>query len=434
MHTGPSPRRLLLSVSFAHFTNDVFMSSRSVLLAFMAAYMLPMSNLQIGLALTLGELVGAFSQPFFGLLADRTGGRWLGAVGVAWTVTGIMIALLVALAGGGYGLMLIPLSLAALGSGAVHPVGSLHAAGAEPLRAARNTSVFFLFGQIGLGLGPALTGLLLDRAHTSFNTLFAPALGPAFSSVFFERGTVAPVLILWGLAVPAALLLARTVPVRLHTPAAPVAAINGRDTAKRLNVPVWPFVVLGAAVLLRSLANPATISFIPRMFQAKGWSPAEYGLLTSTFWVSSGAALMIYGQLAARFDIRRLITLGMALSAPAIFLLPLLDGGLAFVLAVAIGGLSGGTHSLIVVLAQGLLPGRKGFASGLILGFIFATGAIGNLIIGHLSDRIGTAAAFQVVAVVTVAACGLWLLLPRPGQRPAPRPETAAAPEAVRPG
>ncbi|NWG15077.1 MAG: MFS transporter [Chloroflexi bacterium] len=418
-------KRLFWAVSLGHTTNDIFMSMRSVLLAFISAYVLPMSNRQIGLAISAGELVGAFSQPFFGWLADKTGGRWVGALGVAWTVSGIMIAMLVVAAGGSYWLMLIPLALAALGSGAFHPVGSMHAAESDKLRAASNTAIFFMFGQVGLGLGPALAGLLLNNAHTRYNDLFGPALGPAFKGIFIESGSVTPVLLLWLLVIPAPLLMALVIPSRRHEQAAQRPAAD--DGPARLSLPMKALLILAMAVLLRSLANPATVSFIPRLFQLKGWSPAEYGLLTSSFWIASGVAGVLFGYLANRFDLRFIITGGLALASPAIFLLPALGGGLAFVLAIVIGALSGGSHSLIVVLAQALMPGRKGLASGAILGFIFATGAVGNLIIGDLADRIGAAATFQVIGVVTLAASFLWLALPAPKkQSAAPSLEGAA--------
>ena len=58
----PSRRKWLFwSVSLGHLTNDLFMSTRSVLLAFISVYMLPMSNRQIGLILSVGELMGAIS-------------------------------------------------------------------------------------------------------------------------------------------------------------------------------------------------------------------------------------------------------------------------------------------------------------------------------------------------------------------------------------
>src|SRR5262245_46013622 len=109
-------KRLFWAVSLGHATNDTFMSMRAVLLAFISTYILPMTSRNIGLAMSAVEMSGAISQPFFGWLADRTGGRWVGAGGVAWTVSFILLAMLVVTLGGGYWLMLLPLTLAGLGS------------------------------------------------------------------------------------------------------------------------------------------------------------------------------------------------------------------------------------------------------------------------------------------------------------------------------
>ena len=106
----------------------------------------------------------------------------------------------------------------------------------------------------------------------------------------------------------------------------------------------------------------------------------------------------------------------MVLAAPAFFLLPITDGIVAFGLAIMAGGFVGGAHSIIVVLAQDLIPAGKGFASGSILGFIFATGALGSLIIGSLSDSIGLGTTFQIVAFASAASGIMALLIPRGSQ------------------
>lgn len=415
------------AVNLGHFTNDTFMSMRSVLLTFISSYILPMSNRQIGLAISLGELTGALSQPLFGWIADKTGGRWLGAIGVTWTVSFIMLAMLVVATGGGYLLMVIPLAIAALGSGAFHPVGSMHAADVDKKRAASNAAIFFMFGQIGLGVGPALAGLLLNGAHSDLNTVLGAALGPANQGLLLERGSLSPIFILWLLFIPAAVLMALAIPNRrAFSDASQQAAALQTSPQKATVFPKKAFAVLALAVMLRSLANPAIITFLPRLFEAKGWTPAEYGLITSVAWIAAGLAGVVFGFLANRYDQRYIIMAGLLAAVPALFLLPVLESGIVFVLALLVGALTGGSHSLIVVLAQGLMPGRKGLASGSILGFIFATGAVGNLVIGDLADRFGTAAAFQIVAGVTAIASFLWLLLPNPRQPTATVPVDVA--------
>jgi FSR family fosmidomycin resistance protein-like MFS transporter len=193
---------------------------------------------------------------------------------------------------------------------------------------------------------------------------------------------------------------------------------------KRAVFPVMAFAILVVMVTVRSLAQPGVVSFIPVLFQQKGWSPAEYGLIASSFWIGSGLAGVFFGNLADHFDRRRVIAASMVASAPAFFFLPVTDGALAFTLAIAAGALSGASHSIIVVMAQGFLPGSKALASGLILGLIFGMGALGNFLIGLISEQIGLDTAFQLVAAAVVIASLLALALPGERKtRPQPTPD-----------
>lgn len=403
----------LCVVSLAHVTNDTFMSMGGVVLAFAASAVLPMSNAQIGLAISLTQLCGALSQPFFGLVADRTGGRLLGVGGVTWVVVMMLLALTLASATGSYVLMLIPFTLMGFGSGAFHPVGSLHAAESDKTRVASNMAIFFLFGQLGLGIGPALAGALLDSAATHYNTTFL--ISQNYDGILRERGTLFPVFVLAFAAIPAISSMALTLPNRAHH-AITKRAAQAAEAGERKPLRMGALAVLGVLIVLRALAQPGSGAFMPVLFQSKGWTPAEYGLITSSFWLSAGLIGLLFGTLADRFDRRWVIAVSLVAAAPAFFLLPPSDGALAFVLAILAGGLSGGSHSLIVVLAQELIPVAKGFASGLALGAIFGAGALGSALIGAMADGIGVGAAFQVVAITLVLAGVLALALPKSGK------------------
>lgn len=421
-------QRLFWAVSLGHMANDMIMSMRSVLLTFMSAYVLPMSGQQIGFAVSAIELTGALSQPFFGRRADKTGGRWLSTGGVAWAAIMMLTGLAMASLTGNYFLMLVPMALAGLGSAAFHPVGSMHATDVEPLRAGRNAALFFMFGQLGLALSPALAGLLLNNAHSNLRDLFGSALAGA-APIWIERGTVFPVFVMGLLVIPAVIWMAMTLPGRksYNTPPAskpqptPQAAGVGSSIAPSTRV----FAVVGLAVAFRSLAHLSTVNFLPYIFQQKGWLPAEYGFITGVFWVASGLTGVWFGSLGDRYDARRVVLFSLLVAVPPIFLLPGLNG-VAAILAALLIGASSGSHSLIVVLAQGLLPGRKGFASGAVLGFIFATGAVSNLIVGTLIDRFGPATTFHIIALVTLVTSPLWLWLPALNRRPPVLEEQAA--------
>jgi MFS family permease len=203
--------------------------------------------------------------------------------------------------------------------------------------------------------------------------------------------------------------MARALPAASRTRSEPRAAPT---TARSNGLPLRAIAFFVLLVTLRSLANPGTVAFIPRLFQSKGWDASAYGLITSLFWIGSGFTGVLFGVLADRIQSRYIIAASLLLSAPMFFLLPVADGGLALMAALLAGALSGGVHSLLVVQAQHMLPGRKGFASGAVLGFIFATGALGSLVIGALADALTLSTAFQIVAVVTVFTAISGLALP----------------------
>ncbi len=395
-------KRLFWAVSLGHFTNDTFMSMGPVLLAYLSVTLLPMTNTQIGFAVSIAQLMGAISQPLFGWLADKTGGRWLGSIGVGWTVSMLALALLGAQTGV-YLLMFIPYALRALGSGAFHPVGALHAAESDDARIASNMAFFFLMGQFGLAFGPAIAGILLDMATGS---AVSTALAPFFA---LALAALIPVI-----------LMIISIPASTAHKANHIPTVDGADRppvrAIMMGLPWKAFGILGVMVALRGLAQPGSVTFIPVLFQEKGWDPTQYGLITSFFWLASGFAGVAFGQLADRYDRRRVMMWSLLSGAIAFFLLPLFDNGIAFVLAILAGGLTGGSHSIIVVLAQELIPASKGLASGTILGFIFGTGALGSLIMGGLSDVIGLSVTFQLAAVTTVIAGLLTLALPAHAQ------------------
>lgn len=406
-------KRVFWAVALGHLTNDTFMSIGPVLLAFLSISIMPLTNTQIGLMLSATQLMGAISQPPFGLLADRNGGRWLGAGGVAWTVGFFMVALVGAQTGY-YWLVFFPFVFRAVGSGAFHPAGSMHAANSDQDRPASSMAYFFLMGQLGLAMGPFLAGQLLDMANPNSHSLFLTPFDSFYDGAYVWWGTITPIFYLALPAIPVVVFMALTLPnaARYRAQNPREIVVQDQSASNGSALPMNTIIIFGIMVALRSLAQPGSVAFFPVLFQDKGWSPTEYGAITSVFWIASAVAGVVFGNIADRVDRRLVITGGLLLSAPAFFVLPIVDGGLAFAMAIAAGGLTGGSHSIIVVLAQDLLPKSKALASGSILGFIFATGALGTLLIGTASDLIGLNATFQGVAVVVALAGILALALP----------------------
>ncbi len=375
--------RSLVAVSLGHLTVDVFSSMGPVLLTFFS-FTMGLSKTQIGLVAGLYTLVASLFQPAFGWLADRYGGRWLGVGGLLWTLS--LLSLAVALGqSDGFVLMLIPFVLAALGSAAYHPQGTMNATEVGHARQASGAAIFFFFGQAGLGLGPALAGLILGR------------IGP---------GGI-PVLALVGLPMAFWLGIALRPTTQRDGPS------NRRQVPVRAHqIAVGMALALIGLAALRSWANFGIITFLPKFYQEKGWSPEAYGLVASALMIGSAVGGVFGGPAADRWG-RRLIVAGTLFAATLpLLLLPLADGAAAFVVAAVAGGLLGASQSIIVVLAQALLPGGKATASGLTLGFMFTSGAVGGVINGWMADRIGLTTTLQSVALVALGAALCALVLP----------------------
>ncbi|MDX2141218.1 MAG: MFS transporter [Chloroflexota bacterium] len=408
-----SPLRFtsLRAVSLAHFSVDLLNSLGAVVFTFMSAHLLSLTKTQIGLAASLYALVGSLSQPLFGYLADKNGGRSLGVWSMVWLPVLLMTAYFVGAATGSFELMLAFYVVASLGSAAFHPMGALHASGGDKTRAARNLSYFFLAGQLGLALGPLLVGWMLAQ------TL---AITP--------DGSLLPLLIFTPLVLPGMWAMQRSLPGE-----AQYTEARQRDASAssgKLTIPVKLLLFLAAVVALRSLSTPGAAPFIPIMFEAKGWTPESYGFITSMYWLATALSPLLASRLSERFGSRAVIGATLLLGAPMFWFLPQSDGIVAVLLALLGGGLTGASHSIIVAEGQRIMPSGKGFASGAVMGFIFGTGALGSLIIGALSDSVGITIAFEIVAVVTVVAAVLGWLLPdsTPARTAAPVAQPAPAP------
>jgi FSR family fosmidomycin resistance protein-like MFS transporter len=75
------------------------------------------------------------------------------------------------------------------------------------------------------------------------------------------------------------------------------------------------------------------------------------------------------------------------------------------------GALTGAVHSIMVVFAQRIIPGGMALASGLILGFIFSSGALGLLYTGHLAELYGFPFVLTLTTGMALVASPLALFL-----------------------
>lgn len=368
--------KLFSSVALSHFMVDLLNGQRGILFTFICVS-LGLSNSVLGLVSTLFLVSASFSQPFFGYLADKIGPRWVVAGGLLWIGTFFSFAMIVQ---GWYALAL--LIIASMGSGAFHPAGAMQATiiGQTRLsgREATAASFFFSFGQVGYLVGPLLGGPLLDR--------------------FGMRGIL--------------FLSLATVPVLLYS------IFNFRhityqspqkiQTSQKREFFNRDFSGIGIISLLlvatcQAWAQQNMVTFLPKYLSDLGQPASIYGLMSAMFMGGSALGNVAGGNMADKIGEKKVILISMVLaSIPFLFISMIGFSPWLYLFIPLAGGLNGATYSVIVVVAQRLIPGGMGLSSGLVLGFIFSSGALGALLSGVIADSVGLQTIFYLSTGLTI--------------------------------
>jgi MFS transporter, FSR family, fosmidomycin resistance protein len=371
--------RGLVTLMLGHFTVDSYVGVLPVLYPLLI-HRFALNLETVGLVSLAYSGFASVSQPLFGILADRYGTRFTG-LALAWTAATFAAVgfaptfpVLVGLA-----------ALSGLGSGAFHPFGALTVRGLLPDRGANTAmSVYVTGGTVGVACGPLI--------------------GIAIFGAFGTPGTL--VMLVPGTLIAGYLLLA-------------MRARSARAKRDRPPAGPWrqalPLVPLAATVGVMASRNATVFvlqAFTPLWYHQLGYQAWFYGPLVTTLVLSSALGTVGCGALADRFGRRTVINGSILLSIPAVALYVMFPGAAGFLWALLVGFLAASTAPLTLMIAQELMAGRAGLASGLIMGLAFVSGAIGVPLTGAVADHIGLQPALALQVPVVAATIGIGLLLP----------------------
>jgi len=389
--TSPGAAILLnapfFAIVFSHLMTDLYVGQRTVYLTYLSDP-LQLNKTALGALSAAAVMAAGLSQPIFGWLADRWGARRMILAAMVWIGITFTASILLPIS-------LAPalLILANLGAGMFHPAGVSQATliGRTQLAGRESTaaSYFFLFGQLGFLAGPLLGGLLLERWGDLGLLILLALLVPAF--IFAQNA------------------------LRKLPAAEPRIPGDRPASAPAIPRPVWWSAVALVAVAAFQAWTAQNIStFMPKHMEELGRTESFYGLLLAVYLLGMAAGNLIGGPLADKFGRRPLIAVALFLGAlPLLVMGQIAIGFLWYVMLFLAGAAGGAAYASLVVLGQRLAPGGGAMASGLVLGFIFSSGALGAVLTGLLADAVGFAPVYLFSAGLMAAGSLLALLLDR---------------------
>jgi FSR family fosmidomycin resistance protein-like MFS transporter len=369
-------------LTLGHLSSDFFQGAVPALLPFLVrdhGY----SYAEAGALFLLASLGSSIVQPLFGLWGDRIRASWLMPAGVLVGGLGIALAGVVQT----YALIAGVLFLGGLGVAAFHPEAARFASHVSGDRKGTGMSVFAVGGNAGFALGPILVTPVVVMLGLSATPLLALLPGIAGLLLLARLGA-----------------LERCGPDR------------SRSAGSAERAPVsWPvFTLATAAAAARTGVTFGLLAFVPLYFASVlGTSVATGNAAATIMLVTAAAGTLVGGALADRIGFWPVVVWSLAAQVPLSLFLPFADVALAFALLALLGLVMDANFYPLVVIAQRALPGRIGFASGVVLGLSVSIGAGIAALLGVLADAAGLTAVLYAIGGLAALSLALAVPLPR---------------------
>lgn len=389
----------LWSLTLGHFCTDMLAGAMPIVVGLYLKDTLHLDLTQIGLLLGAYKLTSSLTQPIFGYLSDRYGGRWFAVGGVLW------LAVLQGLVGfmPTFGSATLVAALAGFGSAAFHPQGASGANIAAGAQKTGGVAMFMLGGNVGYAIGPILAALIM--------------------SLFGVHGT-------WILASIALVIVPMLYSLTGQAQPTSVDTKKAANWKLELN-PLFTTTAIVALILVMSLrawSQESFSTFMPQFFvDIAHFGKGEASLLSTTMLFVLAFGSFTGGMLADRVGPAKVMLTSMLISAPLMALMFWLGDWRAFWVAPFIGFASGAAWPPMLVMAQSLFHKNAGVGSGVALGFVFAMGGLGLQLTGWMAEpeHLGLRIAMLSLCVIPLVSAGLVFLLPSAQRRPIAAPVVA---------
>lgn len=365
---------ILFAISFSHLLNDTIQSLIPAIYPIVKdTYHL--SFTQIGLITLMFQMAASLFQPFVGLYTDKKPQPYSLAIGMGFTLIGLITLSLSA----GFYYMLLSVALIGTGSSIFHPEASRMAHAASGGRRGLAQSIFQLGGNAGSSIGPLLAAWIIVPYGQ-------------FSVIWFSIIALLAIMILswvgnW--------YKGYMINLKAKQSSQPNAVTNN-FSRNRVIIAVIILLVLifSKYFYMASLTSYFTFYLIDKFHVSVQTSQ----IYLFVFLFSVAAGTLIGGPVGDRFGRKYVIWFSILGTAPFALLLPHANLFWTGVLIVPIGIILASAFSAILVYAQELIPGKVGLVAGLFFGFAFGMGGIGSALLGKLADSTSINYVFHLCA------------------------------------
>ena len=354
---------ILLSISFSHLLNDSIQSLIPSIYPIVKKTF-GLTFAQVGLITFTFQLAASLLQPFVGFYTDRNPKPFSLAVGMSFTLTGLIFLSLA----NSFATILISVGLIGVGSAIFHPEASKVAYMASGGKRGLAQSIFQVGGNAGSAFGPLLAALVV---------------------VPYGRGHI----LYFGLLAMVAIFVLVTIGkwyknnVHLIKPKSHKGISENMQLFSKkkiaFSVVILLLLIFSKYFYLASMSSYYTFYLINKF----GLSVQNSQIHLFIFLAAVAAGTFIGGPLGDRFGRKYVIWFSILGVAPFTLLLPHVNLFWTSILSVIIGFILSSAFSAILVYAQELMPGKVGMVSGLFFGFAFGMGGIGSAVLGILADR-----------------------------------------------
>lgn len=353
---------VLLALSLSHMLNDTLQAVLPALYPILKqSFQLNLT--QIGLITFTYQVTASLLQPLVGLYTDRYPRPYSLAVGMGFTLIGLVMLSQAA----SFHALLWAVTLTGMGSAIFHPGASRLTRLASGGRHGFAQSLFQVGGNFGTSLGPLLVAFVIGtrgQANVLWFTLLA----------------------LLGIVVLGR--LGRWHHGRLQKQT--VSAQAGHAIVPRLPAGkiARALAVLLALIFSKYFYLASITSYYTFYLIAKfGVSIQKAQICLFVFLFAAALGTIFGGPIGDRFGRKLVIWFSILGVAPFTLLLPFANLTWTIVLTVFIGAILASAFSAILVYAQDLLPGNVGLVAGLFFGLAFGIAGVGSALLGHLADE-----------------------------------------------